>query len=92
MAEGGRVHGRDGVREYWRKQWSTLDPHVEPLAFHDDKEGRTIVDVRQVVRDLNGKVILDRVLQHVFSLRDGFIERMEIRTPDEQPTAERSIK
>lgn len=80
--EGGRVIGRDGVREYWRKQWNTIDPHVEPLAFQDDKQGRTIVDVRQVVRDLGGNILVDRLLQHVYSIRDGLIERMEIRTPD----------
>lgn len=90
--EGGRVRGRDGVREYWRKQWLTIDPRVEPLAFQDNKQGRTIVDVRQIVRDLNGNVIVDRMLQHVYSLRDGLIERMEIRTPDGQPTTEPAMK
>lgn len=90
--EGGRIHGRDNVREYWRKQWSTIDPHVEPLAFQDDKQGHMIVDVRQVVRDLSGTIIVDRTLQHVYSLRDGLIERMEIRTPDGQPTTEPAMK
>ncbi|HUD53749.1 MAG TPA: nuclear transport factor 2 family protein [Terracidiphilus sp.] len=23
--EGGHVHGRDGVREYWTRQWAILD-------------------------------------------------------------------
>lgn len=90
--EGGRIRGRDNVREYWRKQWLTIDPHIEPLAFQDDKEGRTVVDVRQVVRDLGGNVIVDRTLQHVYSLRDGLVERMEIRTADGQPTTEPAMK
>jgi ketosteroid isomerase-like protein len=76
---GGRVHGRAGVREYWQRQWSTIDPHVEPLAFEDDQDGRTIVDVHQVVRDTTGKTIIDRLVQHVYVVRDCQIERMEIR-------------
>jgi len=27
--EGGHVHGRDGVRSYWARQWAIVDPHVE---------------------------------------------------------------
>ena len=28
--EGGYVHGREGVREYWTRQWAIVSPHVEP--------------------------------------------------------------
>ena len=31
--EGGYVNGREGVRAYWTRQWATIDPHVEPVAF-----------------------------------------------------------
>jgi hypothetical protein len=31
--EGGYVHGREGVREYWTRQWAIVGPHVEPLSF-----------------------------------------------------------
>ncbi|HTZ74078.1 MAG TPA: nuclear transport factor 2 family protein [Candidatus Aquilonibacter sp.] len=82
--EGGRVRGRDAVREYWRRQWSMVDPEVKPVAFEDDEKGRTVVDVHQVVRDLDGKIILDRVVQHVYSVRDSQIERMEIRESAEE--------
>ena len=27
--EGGCVDGRDGVRGYWNRQWTMIDPHVE---------------------------------------------------------------
>ena len=76
---GGRVKGHDGVREYWQRQWGTVDPRVEPLAFQDDDDGRTIVDVHQVVRDLTGKIIVDRMVQHVYLVRDCQIERLDIR-------------
>ncbi len=77
--ENRREIGRENVREYWIKQWQMLDPHVEPVGFSDDREGRTIVDVHQVVQDLEGKVLVDQIVQHVYTIRDGLIQRMEIR-------------
>jgi ketosteroid isomerase-like protein len=80
--EGGRVHGCDEVRAYWRRQWGVLDPHVEPVRIQDDETGNTVVDVHQVVRDLSGNILKDQMVQHVYSFRDGLIKRMDIRNPD----------
>jgi ketosteroid isomerase-like protein len=77
--EGGTVHGHEGVRAYWTRQWGMIDPHVEPVGFKDDSDGRLVVSVHQVVRDLSGKVLLDRMVEHVYSLKDGLISSMEIR-------------
>lgn len=77
--EGGRVHGHDGVRAYWTRQWNMINPHVEPVSFDEDDGGRVVVGVKQVVKELSGKVLLDRMVQHVYSLRDGLICGMEIR-------------
>ncbi len=80
--EGGRVHGHGNVRAYWKRQWETIDPRVEPVAFQEDEAGRTVVDVHQQVRDLSGKILVDQTVQHVYSIRDGLIERMDIRQPE----------
>ena len=77
--EGGRVHGHREVRDYWIRQWQAIDPRVEPRAFTTDDAGRIVVDVHQVVRDLGGAVLADRMVQHVYVLRDGLIRSMEIR-------------
>ncbi len=77
--EGGTVHGHDGVRAYWTRQWGMVDPHVEPKTFGVDSAGRTMVGVHQVVRDLSGKVLLDRMVEHVYTLKDGLIQSMDIR-------------
>src|ERR1700720_3013765 len=69
--EGGYVHGRDGVRSYWTRQWKQVDPHVEPQRFTPDEKGRIVVEVHQIVRDLAGSVLLDRMVHHVYELRDG---------------------
>ena len=79
--EGGRVRGRDEVRAYWTRQWRTLDPLVEPVRIENDATGNTVVDVHQVLRDLSGNTLRDQMVQHVYSFRDGLIERMDIREP-----------
>jgi ketosteroid isomerase-like protein len=75
--EGGRVRGHDEVRAYWERQFETTDPHVEPKRFAEEG-GRFAVDVHQVVRDADGTLLADQRVRHVFTLRDGLIERMEI--------------
>ena len=79
--EGGRVHGHSGVRAYWTRQWSLIDPHVEPRRFSTDEAGRVIVDVHQVVRDRAGNLIADEMVQHVYLIEDGLVRSMEIRKP-----------
>jgi len=75
--EGGRVFGREGVREYWTRQWKMIDPHVEPVGF-EDVDGRTAVNVHQTVRDLSGNVLADQMVRHVYEIRDGLVVSMEI--------------
>jgi len=77
--EGGTVHGHDGVRAYWTRQWGMVDPHVEPVSFTEDESGRIAVRVHQVVRDLAGNLLLDRMVKHVYTLRDRLIQSMDIR-------------
>jgi hypothetical protein len=77
--EGGTVYGHDGVRKYWTRQWAMIDPHVEPLRFGLDESRRTVVTVRQVVRDLDGKLLVDRNVQHIYTMQDGLIQSMEIQ-------------
>jgi len=78
--EGGWVHGREAVRAYWTRQWTMIDPRVEPRRFVTDADGRVVVDVHQVVRNLHGTIVTDRMVRHVYDLEDGLIRRMEIRT------------
>jgi ketosteroid isomerase-like protein len=77
--EGGRLEGRDAVRDYWTRQWAAIDPSVEPVAIETDEVGRTEVTVRQIVRDLSGEVVSDGTVKHVYTLEDGLIRRMEIQ-------------
>lgn len=77
--EGGRLHGPEAVRDYWTRQWAAIDPKVDPLGFNQDDDGRIIVLVHQVVRSLNGDILGDDHLDHVYEMQDGLIRTMEIR-------------
>jgi hypothetical protein len=79
--EGGRIYGREGVRDYWTRQWAAIDPSVEPVGFDTDETGRAVVKVHQMVRDLEGNVIAEGMVEHVYLIEDGLIKSMEIRQP-----------
>ena len=76
--KGGFVRGPEEVRVYWTEQWSEIDPHVEPLAFSPEADGRILVEVHQVVRDLSGGVLADGRVGHRFTLDSGLIAGMEV--------------
>jgi hypothetical protein len=76
--EGGRMQGRSAVRAYWARQWTIINPQVDPVTFTTDHLGRTVVEVHQIIRDLGGHVLADRTIQHVYGFRDGLIARMDI--------------
>ncbi|MFY9984707.1 MAG: nuclear transport factor 2 family protein [Chthoniobacterales bacterium] len=77
-SEGGRVVGKEEVRAYWTRQWREFDPHVEPLAMSDENGGKTRVRVQQLVKSLQGDVLSDSEVLHVFTLNNGLIEAMDL--------------
>jgi ketosteroid isomerase-like protein len=76
--EGGHVAGHAAVRDYWIRQWQSIDPRVEPIGFSTGPDGEVVVEVRQVVRDPAGKLLADRVVEHVFRVEGGQIRRFDI--------------
>jgi len=76
--KGGVVRGHDNIRAYWTEQWSEIDPHVEPIAFHTEGAGRILVQVHQVVRDRNGVILGDEHVGHRFTIEGGLIQAMEV--------------
>ena len=83
--DGGHVHGREAIREYWKGQWAIVSPHVEPLSFDKDADGSVVVTVQQSVRDLEGRPVQEqahglreRVVGHVFRFQEGKVTRFDI--------------
>jgi len=84
--DGGHVHGREAVREYWTRQWTMVSPHVEPVSFRQTVDGAIIAEVRQSVHDLEGKSLQgqthglkDKTVGHVFRFREGKVSRFDIQ-------------
>src|SRR5690349_16724809 len=77
--EGGHVHGRDEVRRYWTRQWAMINPRVEPVEFSRGIGGEFVVEVHAVVHDLNGHLLADNMVGHVFRIENGLIKRFDIR-------------
>ena len=77
-SEGGRVVGKEQVRAYWTRQWAEFDPHVEPVEVIEREGGRVDVRVHQVVRDLQGGVLMDGEVWHVYAIANGLVERMDV--------------
>ncbi|MEO7424539.1 MAG: nuclear transport factor 2 family protein, partial [Fibrobacteria bacterium] len=76
--KGGFVRGPEEIRKYWTEQWSEINPHVEPIAFYPKDPGQVLVDVHQVVLDLTGAVLADAHVGHLFTIKDGLIQAMEV--------------
>ena len=76
-SESGRAVGKEEVRAYWTRQWSEINPHVDPVEITDRPSGAT-VKVHQLVKDLNGTVLLDTEVWHVYTFTNGLIQRMDI--------------
>ena len=77
-SEGGRVVGKEEIRAYWTRQWGEFDGRVEPLAITEEDGSRIRVRVHQVVRNLEGNVLSDGEVLHIFTVRNGLIAAMDL--------------
>jgi hypothetical protein len=77
-SEGGRVVGKEEIRDYWTRQWKEFDPNVEPIEVLAREGGKADVRVHQLVKSLDGAVLSDTEVWHVYTLVGGLIERMDL--------------
>jgi hypothetical protein len=76
--EGGHVVGYEAVRDYWLRQWTEINPKVEPVSIVEREDGKVEVLVDQLVKDLDGKVVFDGTTKHVYSFSNNIISSMDI--------------
>jgi hypothetical protein len=81
-SEGGRAVGKEEIRGYWTRQWKEFDPHVEPIEIIDNAQGTVEVKVHQLVKSLEGNVLADGEVWHIYTIANGLIERMDIKESD----------
>ena len=77
-SEGGKVVGKEEIRAYWTRQWGEFDPYVEPLEITEEDGGKIRVRVHQLVKNLQGDVLSDSEVLHVFTVNGGLIAAMDV--------------
>ena len=77
-SEGGRGVGKEEIRAYWTRQWGEFDGHVELLAVTEAVGGKVRVRVHQVVKNLEGDILSDSEVFHVFTMNNGLIAAMDL--------------
>ncbi|OXA86917.1 nuclear transport factor 2 family protein [Flavobacterium hercynium] len=80
--EGGYISGHNEIKEYWSRQWTEINPKVEPIGFVKRENGSLEVLVQQNVKDLQGGVVFDGVVKHIYTFEDGLIKTMDIELAD----------
>jgi hypothetical protein len=76
--EGGYVSGHDEIRRYWTRQWSEINPNVEPIGFNERQNGTLEVSVHQTVKDLQGNLLFDGAVKHIYTIQDDLLRKMDI--------------
>ncbi len=76
--EGGYVSGHDDVRKYWTRQWTEINPNVEPIGFIERPNGTFEITVLQKVKDLEGNLLFDGIVKHIITIQDNLFRRMDI--------------
>ncbi len=76
--EGGYISGHDEIKKYWTRQWSEINPLVEPVGIKERQNGSLEVEVHQTVKDLQGNILFDGTVRHIYTFKYGLIKTMDI--------------
>ncbi|WP_345954571.1 nuclear transport factor 2 family protein [Mucilaginibacter sp. PAMB04168] len=76
--EGDYANGHNEVSAYWERQWKEIDPKVTPVGFYERENGTLEVKVDQLVKDLEGNILFEGKVTHVYLINDGLLQRMDI--------------
>ena len=77
LLDGVVAHGHDAVRAYWLRQFGMFSAHVEPTDFIPHGEA-IVVAVHQVVRDLDGNVLRETDVAHVYRFAGDLVKSMVV--------------
>ena len=75
---GGYVKGHAQLKDYWTRQWKSINPYVEPLTIRERAINNYEVVVHQIIKDLTGKILSDEIVKHIYQFENGLIKSMEI--------------
>src|SRR5262249_36607813 len=67
-SESVKVVGKEEIRAYWIRQWRECE----------EDEGRIRVRVRQLIKSVQGDILSDSEVLHVFTVNNGLIQAMDL--------------
>ena len=76
--EGGYISGHNEIKQYWTRQWTEINPNVEPVGFNERANGSLEVKVHQNVKDLQSNLMFDGLVKHIYTFKEGLIKTMDI--------------
>lgn len=76
--EGGYISGHNEIKAYWTRQWTEINPKVEPVGFNERQNGSLEVEVHQKVKDLEGNSMFDGTVRHIYTFENDLIKTMDI--------------
>jgi hypothetical protein len=76
--EGDYAQGHDEVKAYWQRQWTEINPKVTPINFTRRTNGTLEVEVDQLVKDLDGNILFDGKVKHIYTFNNGILKQMDI--------------
>jgi hypothetical protein len=82
-SEGGKVVGKEEIRAYWTRQWGEFDPRVEPVEITEVSGTKIRVRVHQLVKSVQGEVLWDGEVLHVFTVNSDLIAAMDLGDEDD---------
>ena len=71
--EGGHVHGREGVRDFLDTAVGDHRSACGADGVFDGPGDKVVVEVHATVRDLQGAVLVDHMVGHIFTIENGLI-------------------
>jgi len=83
--QGTRVIGPDAVAAQWRETAKTIVVDLAPVSFSAAPDGRVVVDVNQIVRNLSGQIWSDSCVRHLFTLEGDRIARLDVEPLAREP-------
>jgi len=81
--EGGYISGHGEIKQYWTRQWTEINPSVDPIGFNERPNENLEVTVHQHVKDLQGGLLFDGLVKHIYTFENGLIKTMDIELVDQ---------
>lgn len=75
--EGGILNGHNEIKLLWTKQWTEINPKLEPIGYDERANGSVEVRVYQNIKDLDGNLMFDGLVKHIYTFQKGLIQTME---------------